>query len=60
MRRSRPSPARGSIRRRSLPFVKRELGSVKTPKAVHVFETMPKSAVGKVLKTSVREEILKR
>jgi fatty-acyl-CoA synthase len=39
-------------------FAKRELGSVKAPKVVHVFSTMPKSAVGKVLKTSVREKIL--
>jgi acyl-CoA synthetase (AMP-forming)/AMP-acid ligase II len=41
-------------------FVKSELGSVKTPKVVHVFETMPKSAVGKVLKTGIKEAILKR
>jgi acyl-CoA synthetase (AMP-forming)/AMP-acid ligase II len=41
-------------------FVKSELGSVKTPKVVHVFDTMPKSAVGKVLKTGVKEAILKR
>ena len=41
-------------------FVKAELGSVKTPKVVHVFETMPKSAVGKVLKTGIKEAILKR
>ena len=41
-------------------FVKRELGSVKTPKVVHVFESMPKSAVGKVLKTGIREAILQR
>ncbi len=41
-------------------FVKGQLGSVKTPKVVHVFETMPKSAVGKVLKTGIKEAILKR
>lgn len=41
-------------------FVKRELGSIKTPKVVHVFASMPKSAVGKVLKTSVRDAILKQ
>jgi fatty-acyl-CoA synthase len=41
-------------------FVKGELGSVKTPKVVHVFETMPKSAVGKVLKIAIRQAILAR
>jgi fatty-acyl-CoA synthase len=39
-------------------LVKRELGSVKTPKHVHLFETLPRSAVGKVLKPAVREAIL--
>lgn len=41
-------------------FVKGELGSVKTPKVVHVFETMPKSAVGKVLKIAIKKTILAR
>ncbi|WP_434666808.1 AMP-binding protein [Paraburkholderia sp. A3BS-1L] len=39
-------------------LVKRELGSVKTPKSVHLFDTLPRSAVGKVLKPAVREAIL--
>jgi acyl-CoA synthetase (AMP-forming)/AMP-acid ligase II len=39
-------------------FVKHELGSVKTPKAVHFFEELPRSAVGKVLKPAVRDAIL--
>ncbi len=39
--------------------VKKELGSVKTPKQVHVFETLPRSPVGKVLKIAVREQIEK-
>ncbi|WP_433704871.1 class I adenylate-forming enzyme family protein [Paraburkholderia sacchari] len=39
-------------------LVKRELGSVKTPKSVHLFEALPRSAVGKVLKPAVREAIL--
>jgi fatty-acyl-CoA synthase len=39
-------------------FVKSELGSVKTPKHVHLFETLPRSAVGKVLKPAVRELII--
>ena len=41
-------------------FVKGELGSVKTPKVVHVFETMPKSAVGKILKANIRDEVMRR
>lgn len=39
-------------------FAKRELGSVKAPKVVHVYASMPKSAVGKVLKKNVREDVL--
>jgi fatty-acyl-CoA synthase len=39
-------------------FLKQRLGSVKTPKAVHVFAAMPKSAVGKVLKTAIKETIM--
>ncbi len=41
-------------------FVKGELGSVKAPKFVHVFENMPKSAVGKILKTGIRDAIIQR
>ena len=39
-------------------LVKRELGSVKTPKSVYLFDELPRSAVGKVLKPAVREAIL--
>ena len=39
-------------------FLKHELGSVKTPKFVHVYESLPKSAVGKVLKNKVRDEVI--
>ncbi|AQV98170.1 long-chain fatty acid--CoA ligase [Cupriavidus necator] len=39
-------------------LVKRELGSVKTPKHVHLFDALPRSAVGKVLKPAVRESII--
>jgi len=41
-------------------FLKRELGSVKAPKVVHVYPTMPKSAVGKVLKKDIRDEVARR
>jgi len=38
-------------------FVKREIGSVKAPKVVHVFDTLPKSPVGKTLKDEVVRQI---
>jgi acyl-CoA synthetase (AMP-forming)/AMP-acid ligase II len=41
-----------------LNFVKHELGSVKTPKFLHTYDSLPKSSVGKVLKNKVREEIM--
>ena len=41
-----------------LGFIKHELGAVKTPKFLHVYETLPKSAVGKVLKSKVRDEVM--
>lgn len=40
-------------------LVKRELGSVKTPKHIHFFDALPQSAVAKVLKPAVREAIIK-
>ncbi|MFM0698288.1 class I adenylate-forming enzyme family protein [Paraburkholderia sediminicola] len=40
-------------------LVKRELGSVKTPKHVHLFDSLPRSAVGKVLKPAIRDTIIK-
>jgi fatty-acyl-CoA synthase len=39
-------------------FLKQELGSVKAPKVVHVYQSMPKSAVGKVLKKNVRDDVI--
>ena len=39
--------------------VKKALGSVQTPKQVHFFEQLPKSSVGKVLKTAIKEQIQK-
>ncbi len=35
-------------------FLKARIGSVKTPKRIHVAETLPKSAVGKVLRREAR------
>jgi acyl-CoA synthetase (AMP-forming)/AMP-acid ligase II len=39
-------------------FLKHEVGSVKAPKVLHVYQALPKSPVGKVLKTKVREDVL--
>lgn len=40
--------------------VKHELGSVKAPKHVHIFDALPRSPVGKTLKSEVRSEIMRR
>jgi acyl-coenzyme A synthetase/AMP-(fatty) acid ligase len=37
-----------------------ETRSIKAPKAVHVFASIPKSPVGKVLKNIVRETIVEQ
>lgn len=39
--------------------VKNALGSVQTPKHIHFFEQLPKSSVGKVLKTAIKEQVQK-
>ncbi len=39
--------------------VKNALGSVQTPKQIHFFEQLPKSSVGKVLKTAIKEQVQK-
>ena len=38
-------------------FVKERLGSVKTPKAVHVWPDLPRSKVGKILKVDVKRTL---
>ena len=38
-------------------FVKERIGSVKAPKEVHVWPDLPRSKVGKVLKTEIKAEI---
>ena len=35
-------------------FVKQRIGSVKAPKEVHVWDDLPRSKVGKVLKTEIK------
>jgi fatty-acyl-CoA synthase len=39
-------------------FVKQRIGSVKAPKEVHVWADLPRSKVGKVLKTEIKSELL--
>ncbi|GAA4936623.1 acyl-CoA synthetase (AMP-forming)/AMP-acid ligase II [Actinomycetospora succinea] len=39
-------------------FVKARIGSVKTPKQVEIWEDLPRSKVGKVLKTEIKKYIL--
>ena len=39
-------------------FVKERIGSVKAPKQVEVWADLPRSKVGKVLKTDIRQALL--
>ena len=39
-------------------YVKGLIGSVKAPKEIHVWDDLPRSKVGKVLKTDVRSRLL--
>jgi fatty-acyl-CoA synthase len=39
-------------------FAKEELGSVKAPKQIHFYESLPRSPVGKVQKDAVKREVL--
>ena len=39
-------------------FVKQRLGSVKAPKQIEVWDDLPRSKVGKVLKTEIKHELL--
>jgi acyl-CoA synthetase (AMP-forming)/AMP-acid ligase II len=39
-------------------FVRERLGPVQTPKLIHFHDTLPRSPVGKVLKSAVRAQAL--
>jgi fatty-acyl-CoA synthase len=41
-------------------FVKQQIGSVKTPKQIEVWDDLPRSKVGKVLKSEIRARMLAR
>jgi acyl-coenzyme A synthetase/AMP-(fatty) acid ligase len=38
-------------------YVKERIGSVKAPKQVEVWEELPRSKVGKVLKTEIKDQL---
>ena len=42
---------------RLIDFVKSQLGSVKAPKAIHVWSDLPRSKVGKVLKVDIKNSL---
>lgn len=39
-------------------FVKARIGSVKAPKEIHIWPDLPRSKVGKILKTEIKSELL--
>ena len=39
-------------------FVKKRIGSVKTPKNIHVWDDLPRSKLGKVLKNEIKEKVV--
>ena len=39
-------------------FVKARIGSVKTPKQIEVWDDLPRSKVGKVLKSEIKQQLL--
>ena len=41
-------------------FVKQQIGSVKTPKQIEVWDDLPRSRVGKVLKPDIRARLTDR
>jgi acyl-CoA synthetase (AMP-forming)/AMP-acid ligase II len=41
-------------------FVKARIGSVKTPKVIHVWPDLPRSKVGKILKAEIKSELIRK
>jgi fatty-acyl-CoA synthase len=39
-------------------FVKKRLGSVKAPKQIEIWDDLPRSKVGKVLKSEIKQELI--
>src|SRR4051794_11161688 len=55
-----PKPGETVAEAELIAFVKERIGSVKAPKHVDLWTELPRSRVGKVLKTDVRAELLRR
>jgi fatty-acyl-CoA synthase len=49
-----PQPDTGIDEGELIGFVKERIGSVKAPKEIHVWDDLPRSTIGKVLKTEIR------
>ena len=45
------------IIRENTAFVKQQIGSIKTPKQIEVWDDLPRSKVGKVLKPDIRARL---
>lgn len=52
-----PHPGRDVAENEVISFVKARLGGVKAPKQVHVWSDLPRSKVGKVLKTDIKARL---
>ncbi|MGH8806558.1 MAG: class I adenylate-forming enzyme family protein [Noviherbaspirillum sp.] len=50
-------PGASAVPEEIIEFVKRELGSVKAPKVLHILDELPRSPVGKTLKTEVKKRV---
>ena len=51
-------PGASALEAELIAFVRALLGPVQTPKHIHFYESLPRSPVGKVLKSAVREHVL--
>ena len=52
-----PQPARSVEAGELIAFVKKQIGSVKTPKQIEVWPDLPRSKVGKVLKNDIKASL---
>jgi acyl-CoA synthetase (AMP-forming)/AMP-acid ligase II len=52
-----PHPQRSITGSELMAYVKERIGSVKAPKQVEVWEELPRSRVGKVLKTEIKDQL---
>ncbi|MGW1785635.1 acyl-CoA synthetase [Streptomyces sp. NPDC002143] len=52
-----PTPGHDADPAEITAFVKARIGSVKTPKEIHLWPDLPRSKVGKILKAQIRDEL---